>query len=329
MLSGTETMENHLSNLWPGLNSIRGLTKTILYTEQKKRMCKSCLRTKLLNHERLLTNTSKTCSPQELLELSKSCFAFRNQDASCANWFGNVYRRDHLRKIEEPRSGLSSDNIRSMLLKYMVMLDKLFFFGLLTMGDPNALENRFVTLQMLDQRFPNARDLFGEFTAGFYGSQHRIDIYTHGERADGVFGALPLGHLLGTLAHEMVHAYFYLVADHDSAGFKASWNKTKLGHCQVFWELLNFIMGKLVGWVPECEDLLYQQRESLSGDNSLGDNSSEDNSSKDNSSENNSSVDNSSEDNSPEDNSSVDDSEDDTEDDEELSENRDNVLMRV
>ncbi|KAI4599331.1 hypothetical protein KJ359_001772 [Pestalotiopsis sp. 9143b] len=265
-------------------------------------------------------NTSRTCDPQELLKLSKSCFAFRSQDASCANWFGNAYRRDRQRRIEESSSGLSSDDIKSMLLRYMVMLDKLFFFGLLTMRDPNAPENRVVALHMLDQRFPNARNLLGEFTSD--GSQHRIDIYTHGEGAEGVFGALPLGHLLGTLAHEMVHAYLYLVADHDSAGFKSSWNNIKLGHCQVFWALLNFIMEKLVGWVPECQDLLYQQSESLSEDKSLEDNSPEDNSPEDSPSE-----DSPSEDSPSEDNSSEDDSEDDEEDDEEPSENRDNVLM--
>lgn len=266
MLSGTETMANHLSTLWPGLNSIQGLTKTILYTEQKERMCRSCLKTRFLNQKEMLMSTRKKCGLQKLFKFSKSCFSFRSQDARRIDQFVHAYRRDRRHKIES----LSEVRIESMLLKYMEMLDNLFFFGLLTRDNQEVSTQRFVRLQTLTEPWTNANENLGEFTPDPLGSQHRIDISTYGDLHRERSVPLPLGHLLGTLAHEMVHAYFYLFANHESAGFRASWNPEKLGHCQVFWALLRFIMKKLVDWIPECEDLLYQQCRALKKDSREG-----------------------------------------------------------
>ncbi|KAI0404507.1 hypothetical protein F4802DRAFT_232170 [Xylaria palmicola] len=143
--------------------------------------------------------------------------------------FKEQYLRDNGRDLDRMALG----SVEEMIQGYYRRLDRLFFFGLLRRR-ARLGGRRLVRLQVSTERDGN---LLGAFVM----PDPRIEMSLY---ADGNPTRLPFESIMLTLVHEMCHAYLWIFADNDHAGFREEVEASE-GHGSMFWMLLRFVTNHI------------------------------------------------------------------------------------
>ncbi|KAK6079392.1 ABC1 family protein [Seiridium cupressi] len=195
--------------------------------------------------------------PRRLVDLSESLSKLARRDAPSITKLIEKYNLEVNKNLQNMRAKA----VESMLRRYMVMIDSIFFFGMLTSQretlSPGQEHNPLVslhleegTLRESNKCIKEAGLLYGEFRI----YELRVVLAKQGPLRGGTTGPFRLGDFIGTLVHEMVHAFLDIFSDLKSAEYK-DYVAPKGGHGVLFWELNDSVMAKISGWIPTCDDL--------------------------------------------------------------------------
>ncbi|KAK9799228.1 putative ABC1 atypical kinase-like domain-containing protein [Seiridium cardinale] len=195
--------------------------------------------------------------PRRLVNLSESLSKLARRDAPSITKLIEKYNLE----VNKNLQNMGAKAVESMLRRYMVMIDSIFFFGMLTsQGEtlsPGQEHNPLVslhleegTLRESNKCIKEAGLLYGEFRI----YELRIVLAKQGPLRGGTTGPFRLGDFIGTLVHEMVHAFLDIFSDLNSAEYK-DYVAPEDGHGVLFWELNDSVMAKISSWIPTCDDL--------------------------------------------------------------------------
>ncbi|KAI0599091.1 hypothetical protein F4775DRAFT_139192 [Biscogniauxia sp. FL1348] len=186
-------------------------------------------------------------SATDLSHLLRNCSRSATQDPNdyrIAN-FVQHYQRDANKDMEQVP-------IAELLGHYFRRLDRLFFFNLLgrQVRDAHGAVKPLISLAVKDTHNGSVR---GRYTV----NDSTIRVWTR--EADGRRGSLQA--LIGTVAHEMTHAYLAIFSN-ELDDMYDHWVVANSGHGQIFWEIYAYILDRLIAWLDvPGRDLAAERRE--------------------------------------------------------------------
>ncbi|KAI0858857.1 hypothetical protein F4860DRAFT_516507 [Xylaria cubensis] len=181
--------------------------------------------------------SSRTEAPHDAKALTRlvstSSWAIQDPYSEDVARFLSCYRKTQTIDLQT----MSDIQLEKELWKFMIDIDALFFFSLLTrkVEKESGLEG-FVRLRVLGE-LPNGPH------CGFYRLEPTSP-YIRIHRNNGKGKPHRFEHLLHSLVHEMCHAFFSLFSDQRHRRHREFVNENG-GHGEMFWVLLRFISRKL------------------------------------------------------------------------------------
>ncbi|KAI1638371.1 hypothetical protein F4809DRAFT_639670 [Biscogniauxia mediterranea] len=179
-------------------------------------------------------NRRVALSAQDVSHLLRNCSRSSTQDP-------NDYRINNFRQHYQVDASQDIERlpIEEVLRNYFRRLDRLFFFNLIgrQIRDANGQVRPLISLQVKDITNAEAR---GSFIQG----NSTIQVYTREDDGRRSY----LQSLIGTMAHEMVHAYLAVFSDELDDRYDR-WVSANQNHGEMFWEINAYILDKLVFWL--------------------------------------------------------------------------------
>lgn len=192
----------------------------------------------------------------DIVKFTKAkCIAKRTREFRDVN---NEFKAELQRDWEASRlSPYNGTQLAQLLSRYVVWLDALFFFGVMTR--PKRIGTQLTASKMLfNLHFGQTRDDALGIISSFRFMQSQVNI---GLLKSGGDRFVSFDEALCSLVHEMVHVFLHvLTRDRSPRNYLKEYHQNE-GHGVQFKELFHFILTKLLKWQPGMSYIDMQARQ--------------------------------------------------------------------